>query len=387
MRARISCTPTALRWLSCTAALLSLDLALAADPSAVGALPADTPVTSEPPVVEDHWITSVEGCSVRNPMPVPNESASWSGSCIDGMADGPGVLQWRVGGKPGSRVEASFVRGSAEGIGRMTTSGGTTYVGALVHGEKQGHGTMKWPNGDAYEGDWLGGRRTGKGVLTRASGDRYDGDFVDGKWEGEGVFSSHAGWRYEGHWHANRRQGQGVETHADGTVIRAEWDNDRLASAARPASAGARYRLTEDTTGSLLKETRISNISVPPEKSWSELSDLDKERVKASYEPMAKDDEPPYPLHGPRRLLLASLQVRHHLRLEGLLDLVATIDPEGKVLEIKVYRSPDDEVTPVIAALLASETFKPAVCSGKPCQMEYRLAIDFLGPTGKSHAQ
>lgn len=40
------------------------------------------------------WIVDAKGCKVWNAHPLGDESVAWSGSCKDGYADGPGVLQW-----------------------------------------------------------------------------------------------------------------------------------------------------------------------------------------------------------------------------------------------------------------------------------------------------
>lgn len=45
------------------------------------------------------WITDNKtGCKVWNSNPQPNESIEWSGECVDGLADGYGILQWKQNG-------------------------------------------------------------------------------------------------------------------------------------------------------------------------------------------------------------------------------------------------------------------------------------------------
>ena len=148
-------------------------------------------LVSETP--QPSWVTDTNGCKVWNPLPLHNESVTWSGPCKDGYADGQGVMQWQHDGKLSTRVEATYIGGKATGAGSFVSGSGARFEGNFVDGRPSGKGVMTWPNGDRYEGEWIQGERTGVGVLTRANGDRYEGDFVDGKWSGKGVFTAVVG--------------------------------------------------------------------------------------------------------------------------------------------------------------------------------------------------
>jgi hypothetical protein len=90
------------------------------------------------------WITAEgSGCKVWNPCPQRYETVTWSGQCVNGFAEGRGVLQWLLSGK--------------------------------LH--------------DHYEGTQHAGKANGRGVFTFANGDRYEGDFRDGKFNGRGVYT------------------------------------------------------------------------------------------------------------------------------------------------------------------------------------------------------
>src|SRR5437762_8118023 len=44
---------------------------------------------------EPGWTADPQtGCRVWNGAPQPNETISWSGRCRNGLAQGPGVVQW-----------------------------------------------------------------------------------------------------------------------------------------------------------------------------------------------------------------------------------------------------------------------------------------------------
>ena len=50
------------------------------------------------------WIADPKtGCKVWNENPIPNEFITWSGPCVEGIANGNGTLQWYNNNKPGDR--------------------------------------------------------------------------------------------------------------------------------------------------------------------------------------------------------------------------------------------------------------------------------------------
>jgi hypothetical protein len=118
-----------------------------------------------------------KGCKVGNPSPKPNESVHWTGECVDGYADGKGLLQWYVDGAKSTR-----------------------YEGSLHHGLLSGEGKLVMPNGASYEGQWLAGKQEGRGVQTMPDGSRYEGQWKNGVPNGHGRFRNTAGETLEGEW-------------------------------------------------------------------------------------------------------------------------------------------------------------------------------------------
>jgi hypothetical protein len=108
----------------------------------------------------------------------PELQASYSGPCVDGLA---------------------------EGIGRA--SGTAEYVGGFKAGRKHGRGVKTWPNGDRYEGEFVADHREGYGSYT----------WGGGAWQGE---------RYDGEYVADRRQGYGIYWWPSGDVYSGPWQND-----------------------------------------------------------------------------------------------------------------------------------------------------------------
>ena len=96
------------------------------------------------------------GCKVWDLYYDPADSISWSGPCVDGLAEGNGVLRWSVGGKPFMRFEGGY------------------HVG-----KETGHGVSAWVNGSRFDGEFRGGLPNGTGTYT--VGKRvYTGNWING---------------------------------------------------------------------------------------------------------------------------------------------------------------------------------------------------------------
>lgn len=147
------------------------------------------------------WIADTKtGCRVWNPSPQPNETISWSGRCPNGAAQGRGVTQWFVAGKPSERHEGEFLDGTLNGRGLSTLSDGSRYEGEFRHSTKNGRGFYSWPSGNRYDGEWRDDKRNGRGVLTLASGARYEGEWRDDRPNGSGTYNQANGETYSGTW-------------------------------------------------------------------------------------------------------------------------------------------------------------------------------------------
>lgn len=117
---------------------------------------------------------ATSGCKVWNPHPQPNETVAWTGACVDGLAHGPGSLQWLNNNKPYEKDQ-----------------------GEWNQGRQFGRGTQDWVSG-RYEGELLNGEPHGRGVLTLQSA-RYEGEFRDGKPNGAGTVTNLEG-LFKGVW-------------------------------------------------------------------------------------------------------------------------------------------------------------------------------------------
>jgi hypothetical protein len=127
---------------------------------------------------EGAWIADARGCKVFNPTPKPKEAVKWSGPCVNGMAEGKGVLEFSVDGKPGARYEGTLKRGKLDGRGVLRDQDGSVYDGDWADGKQDGFGKYQSKDGTAYEGGWTAGQPDGPGTYRSATG-----EVVRGLWK------------------------------------------------------------------------------------------------------------------------------------------------------------------------------------------------------------
>jgi hypothetical protein len=149
---------------------------------------------------EPKWISdSITGCRVWDYLQ-PNGLFRWTGSCQNGMAQGPGSLRWFKDGKPNGVYEGVWQDGKLTGRAVVVTGDGSLYVGEWRDGQPNGHGIWDFQSGIRYEGDLHDGTVTGFGVATALNGGRYEGQWRDGMPNGEGHLVAPDGSVYDGMW-------------------------------------------------------------------------------------------------------------------------------------------------------------------------------------------
>jgi hypothetical protein len=138
------------------------------------------------------------------------------------------------------------------------------------------------------------------------------------------------------------------------------------------------YRIKEDEPriGTSIKRD-AARLSMPGDKTYSELSDADKARLRAMYEDMGPDDEPPFPARGYGSLMRSMAAVHRKLHVEGMVDMGVIVGADGRASQVKVYSSPDPKLTTVVANVLMLEKYKPALCRGAPCAQEFPFRSTF----------
>ena len=132
---------------------------------------------------ENAWIKDNKGCKIANPEPQAEESVTWTGLCVDGMAQGEGILQWFEKDQATARYEGILDKGWANGQGELKMPGGIHYKGEWKDSRENGQGRLDWPDGSWYEGEWRDGKPNGYGQYRSPEGRMLTGKFVDGEFE------------------------------------------------------------------------------------------------------------------------------------------------------------------------------------------------------------
>ena len=131
------------------------------------------------------WIKDKKGCNIANPSPKAGETVEWSGACRQGYAEGKGILQFSLDGKPGTRYEGELKGGVMSGRGQLRAADGSVYDGDWVDGKPDGYGKYTAANGDTFVGGWTAGKWDGPGTLTGKDGRRLSGTWRNGEYVGK----------------------------------------------------------------------------------------------------------------------------------------------------------------------------------------------------------
>jgi hypothetical protein len=147
-----------------------------------------------------------------------------------------------------------------------------------------------------------------------------------------------------------------------------------LPVAALATDETALYQETPTTGTSILKKVAVGG-RLPIGRTYEQLSDEHKQIVKSYYNSMPQEDEPPYPKYGLISIYKPLVKLQERFQGRGDIEMYVTVDAEGRPRSVSVYKTPDADVSKAIASVLMLTEFKPAVCNGKPCTMEFPLVL------------
>ncbi|MGZ5181167.1 MAG: hypothetical protein ACXWC6_07505 [Ramlibacter sp.] len=133
----------------------------------------------------------------------------------------------------------------------------------------------------------------------------------------------------------------------------------------------------EPRVGSNIRKYVSRGSMLPINRRYDQLTAEEKAHLLAVYESMGPDDEPPFPAEGLRPIHEAIQKAQQSLLVRGDLLMFATVGADGNVAEVKTIRSPDAQMAAVAAKVLFLTRFKPALCKGQPCRMDYPFSFHF----------
>ena len=129
--------------------------------------------------------------------------------------------------------------------------------------------------------------------------------------------------------------------------------------------------------GSRIRQDQATTAHLPLNRTYQQLTPEQRAFVNSWYQSIAPGDEPPYPLDGLKGMVDAVRKGQDILLATGRLVLVATVEPSGKVSTVKAYSSPSPEMTEFASKVMLLTKFKPAVCGGRRCRMDFPLVYQF----------
>lgn len=190
------------------------------------------------------------GCEVWNNQRGGTRTLKWSGTCLNGKANGSGTLDIYINGIHFGKYSGNFREGKRDGEGTLMWTSGSRYEGQWRDDDRSGNGVMTWSEGAdgwryegqwrddvrsgdgiltttdksyKFSGQWANDKMNGKGSITQSNGENYSGDFQNGKQHGHGIYTSRDGNRYEGAYVDGKRSGKGFETWPDGQRYTGDW--------------------------------------------------------------------------------------------------------------------------------------------------------------------
>jgi hypothetical protein len=143
-------------------------------------------------------------------------------------------------------------------------------------------------------------------------------------------------------------------------------------------SADKNVKEAEPELGTRIPRTIASSQTFSPNKKWSELSDEEHAAFRAQYEDMPDTDEPPYPLGGMAPIFRQLSIDAGRAGVYGTFIIDVTVNARGDGTKVTLVKYPSVEAAKVVAYVLVKTKYKPAVCHGKPCIMDFPFSIKLV---------
>lgn len=203
------------------------------------ALALATALTAAPVFAEDWLKDPTRECSVwTDSTDGDSQTATWSGSCLDGKASGLGVMVVHDNDGLLAVFNGEMSAGKASGFGtlrfRNEEAGGyNVYLGNFDDHKPYGQGIFESSEGWQLDAFFEGSFDTGEGTLVVFSDSEdgqdavFQGEFVDGELKGTamGFYKTHDGEIYFGDIENEKRHGVGTLIHANDDSYFGDFEN------------------------------------------------------------------------------------------------------------------------------------------------------------------
>ena len=130
------------------------------------------------------------------------------------------------------------------------------------------------------------------------------------------------------------------------------------------------------STGTHIRQD-VASSNVSMTKKYQELSETERNSVRGMYDGLPEGDEPPYPENGMKQIAKDMAKIQEAVLITGELFVTVEVDATGKGRNVKFYKIPEPSIAKPVALSLLRTRYKPAICSGKPCAMEFPFTFHF----------
>jgi hypothetical protein len=184
------------------------------------------------------------------------------------------------------------------------------------------------------------------------------------------------GGAYEGEWKAGKREGHGTVTYAGSGRSEQAQFTDTHRQGAAPLDTSGRYSLkgAESPTGSNLKREIARNSIVPMNVGYDGLTPEQKRSLRVYYPALDEGDEPPYPLNGPKEFFALMSKVAGRMGSADL-TIFVLVGADGRARSVTVTGTEDKEIRRIGGTAAGIVQYKPAMCQGKPCEMNFQYKL------------
>jgi len=143
----------------------------------------------------------------------------------------------------------------------------------------------------------------------------------------------------------------------------------------QPAPAPVRHYIdSTQATGTIIKKQIRWESKIPLDKTYDQLSAEEKAELFSQYEKLEPGDEPPFPAQGIKPIFNAIKKAQRLRQARGDLDLSVTVGPDGNAVKVEDYSEVmDGDITEMAQQVLLLTKYKPAICKGQPCTMQFRF--------------
>ncbi len=129
--------------------------------------------------------------------------------------------------------------------------------------------------------------------------------------------------------------------------------------------------------GTSILRDAVQSPRLPINKRFSELSADERAALLSYYGNFDVGNEPPFPIEGLKPAMELLVRMQNKLVDQGRLHILVRVDASGTASDAKVIDSPSPEMAKAAAGVMMFTKFKPALCAGVPCAMDFPLHVEF----------